>query len=800
MNVLHRKRPLKLAAMLLAAPLLTPLRLAQTLWASRALLSGRKQHLLFTLDASMRCKEQQTRLLAIRRHGRTGRCPYLGNGDQALNTWVRPCLPALSAFAAYPAGSVIMSLCCWYALTFLWAPVAGLWAVLAATFLLVASPVLHHAFFASPAPSLLGFAFAPLGLFGMLSGQWPLAAFGWLAAAVFSVEAGVSALIVCLAAAVAQQDPAPLLAALPAAAKLLLHLAPGLYSGDPVGHTRELFRGVKRHLAQAVLPSVVSAICLAGAHGLLAWLLWSSSPAGAAAVVASTCVVLVAAAFSRQSLPGGAILMLAACDAAAVLHSGRLILLPALWPVLASALPLMPMDDLAVFLFRPAPAPLPFQSVDARIESLLRPVEPGQTVLFVNTIPEQDPNRHRSDLLVKAAGTAAAGRRALMLPNACSSNPTPEVGPKEIRTALLTGHPLKLNGQRIDHVLLSWADAAPPFPDAPPGEAVPFTLPECGGFSFDTLPDAKTLQTSGLNWTLVRMPTGRSFQAPGRLRPHLPEEYVRFMSRWWAQPVSGLMNYYKTRDLKRLEIRSPRIDISCGDGSTTFLALGGAFELGSETPSAAPAQRFSVGTDFNRGSLVKAARLGAHETLLVHDNADPVFPFPEGHFRTVYHNALYFLKDPKVFLRSIHASLQPGGHCLIQVWTDRFFQLFDETAELFSPSMIHTHSPFTITDSHHSRYTYHQWERMMREAGFTIRQAGSAFPAPEALRQNVIERTQHLYTEYRALFASASQAEREALLQRWIAKTAEFYLPCTQEPDRPVALEEACYVSFFLTR
>lgn len=279
-----------------------------------------------------------------------------------------------------------------------------------------------------------------------------------------------------------------------------------------------------------------------------------------------------------------------------------------------------------------------------------------------------------------------------------------------------------------------------------------------------------------------------------------PREYVQFMVRTCLHPVSGLFNYAKTRTLHSLKMAEPSIDISCGDGSTTFIMLGGEFAADGRTPIRFPKYKYTYGTDYNQKSLDAASALAAHRTLIHHDNAAPVFPLQDGQFRFVYHNALYFLKDPVSFLKKIHGAMHEDGIGLFQVWTDKFYSVYDKMGKIFSPEMINEESPFTLTDTFHSGYSVQQWKDIFTRAGFRIQLIESALPDVAIIEQLVIENTLCLRNDYWRLLGEVSPKTQYEIRKEWVEKNSRFFYPCVTEDALRIPIEDATYLSFHVTR
>lgn len=173
---------------------------------------------------------------------------------------------------------------------------------------------------------------------------------------------------------------------------------------------------------------------------------------------------------------------------------------------------------------------------------------------------------------------------------------------------------------------------------------------------------------------------------PPFLRAHLVAQ--------WLRPESALWDAIASRHIACVPVLPPSLDLGCGNGMFSFVTAGGEFSLDYDvyvpvrstrgfwsdrdiydaraTPHARthrlvavpPRRRFSVGLDHKRNLLDQARPLGVYEELRLHDANRPL-PFPDGVFRTVFSNILYWLDSPPESLREVARVLRPGGRAIL---------------------------------------------------------------------------------------------------------------------------------------
>ncbi len=144
--------------------------------------------------------------------------------------------------------------------------------------------------------------------------------------------------------------------------------------------------------------------------------------------------------------------------------------------------------------------------------------------------------------------------------------------------------------------------------------------------------------------------------------------------------------------MKGFDLKSPSLDLGCGDGSFSFIRAGGCFEVlydafysvsnlekffdnidvfdsfsGNSKPGVLkkPGYNIDVGFDFKKNLLNKASELNFYHDL-VHGDANKRLPFENDTFNTVFSNIIYWLDEPESALNEIFRILRPNGKaCLM---------------------------------------------------------------------------------------------------------------------------------------
>ena len=202
----------------------TPYRLVQFLLELRVLINGKwGLYCGFSPVFGLLSLFYWTQALNIEKYGRGGTSPCIGFGKFRLSKWFH--LPLLSHYLYWRMSNVLVigSLLI-YVLTFLF------WIPRSETFplhiTLIAALVSSTYYFnlVNQNYNVLGWAFFPIGVFGVLTGDWLLTSVAWLLVSMGSFTAMVFGTAISLLGMVYFKSPLLLVSALPASIKFLLVL------------------------------------------------------------------------------------------------------------------------------------------------------------------------------------------------------------------------------------------------------------------------------------------------------------------------------------------------------------------------------------------------------------------------------------------------------------------------------------------------------------------------------------------------------------------------------------------------
>ena len=210
----------------------TPVRLIQTLWASRVLASGRwGDYSHFTPHTAINSLFYWTRALNLYRFGRAGRSPYLGLGNYKLSRAFHYSLPSLYAYWIAGAPTVLFGMFGWWLSHLIWLKTVDNLSVLIVMGLTLISTT-FYVNLSLQNYNVVGWIFFPLAIFGLMTGNWVVACVAWLGAQLGGITIVFLGTILSIIACFLNGSLMPAIAILPAGLILLSHFWPSFKHRD----------------------------------------------------------------------------------------------------------------------------------------------------------------------------------------------------------------------------------------------------------------------------------------------------------------------------------------------------------------------------------------------------------------------------------------------------------------------------------------------------------------------------------------------------------------------------------------
>lgn len=230
---------------------------------------------------------------------------------------------------------------------------------------------------------------------------------------------------------------------------------------------------------------------------------------------------------------------------------------------------------------------------------------------------------------------------------------------------------------------------------------------------------------------------------------------IAYLNLHWLRPEGGPLSALISKSFEDIEFKSPSIDLSCGDGNTMFIHLGGRFSPDFDEFTSTQASKFKhssfidihdtipenfsvkiakkpfttidYGTDWKQNLLDKAAHLGLYKNLICHDNNKTPLPFEDNYFKTIYSNSVYWVNDPANLIKDIKRILHPEGIAILHLFTPYHFETLDEIEPFLSKEAVEILDR-KRRETMPGRRTYKEWKEIIENCGFHIKEVRNVYP------------------------------------------------------------------------
>jgi SAM-dependent methyltransferase len=189
------------------------------------------------------------------------------------------------------------------------------------------------------------------------------------------------------------------------------------------------------------------------------------------------------------------------------------------------------------------------------------------------------------------------------------------------------------------------------------------------------------------------------------------ELFYEILKFWFIRPESSLLIYRRSLALINSDInweQGKNLDLSCGDGSFSFIAAGGKYNnffdafinidnenikklsddknvdiLDSDFENyknlnnliaTSPNYQFAIGTDWKQNLLSKASKLNFYNKLILQDHNNEL-NIETGSIDNIYSNSIYWVRNIDLHLKEIYRILSNNGKALLQIKTEEFNKL-----------------------------------------------------------------------------------------------------------------------------
>lgn len=376
--------------------LTTPIRLIQSLWSCRVLIDGRwGDYNRFNPHHGLNSLHYWSIAIQLYRFGRTGKCSYSGLGDYPMVRYFFMNLLSLYLYWRASNVTVLAGIALWWMGHMACIPDCSLSWGLITLLLLLISTSLYSNLFILQNYNVVGWVFFPIGVYGLMSGKWSLAALAWVGASFGSVTVVFIAGLLSLAVAGINFSLYPLIAFLPATIKMLTHLWPLFRDRELKRSLNSVVKAIgmkaknvkyKRKRAFSILHLFYIILCLQFIVAF--YLIFNQIPALICAALAIYLVNQIILRFAdEQSLR----MMMVTIATLLVMHNHNYMILPFYW-LLISPLPYFcgftSVPDVLDIV--PRVAPFYVKPLIEGMEKFLAPVPSGKRIFMAFDDPDGD--------------------------------------------------------------------------------------------------------------------------------------------------------------------------------------------------------------------------------------------------------------------------------------------------------------------------------------------------------------------------------------------------------------------------
>lgn len=376
----------------------TPIRLIQTLWECRLLFYGRwGDYIRFNSYYGLNSLFYWRIALDLYRYGRTGISPNIGLGKYKLARCFHYALPSLYLFKGASTVTVLTSMFLWWLSHLVWMKDCTVeWLIVVMTLSLI-STTFYSNIFLMQNYNAVGWIFFPLGLYGLITGHWIVAAVAWFGASFGSITVVFIAGLLSIVYSIKIMNFWPLIAILPAAIKLSTHLFSLLKGGDFKNIILDLIKGIglkktnTRYQRKKTFGLIHIYYLILYFQFSIALMLIKPDTAIVTVFLAGVGIFLANHTVARFADWQSMMMMMASLALIIIFQSQEPYLLPFFW-LLISPLPLLcPIVPVgSVFDIVPKLSPFYVKPLLAGMEQFLTPVENRRRVLINFEDPEGD--------------------------------------------------------------------------------------------------------------------------------------------------------------------------------------------------------------------------------------------------------------------------------------------------------------------------------------------------------------------------------------------------------------------------
>lgn len=299
-----------------------------------------------------------------------------------------------------------------------------------------------------------------------------------------------------------------------------------------------------------------------------------------------------------------------------------------------------------------------------------------------------------------------------------------------------------------------------------------------------------------------------------------------FMEFYWMRPENGIVKYFQSESWSDIKIKQKSLDISTGDGTYLFLHAEGKFHLDFDFYTNTNSSKFShekfidiydtfsssykpkiknkakfnfdVVTDWKKGLLKKAEKLGCFKETILHDNNKLPLPFEDNEFDFVHSNALYWTNNPIELLKEVRRITNQNSFIVLEYATDKLLSTLFELKPFLDAKAFSILNRKRIEEMKGLKNSYFDIKNQIIKSGLKIEDVRLCWPNKIITNfWNIgLRPVSHLMIE---MANDLGKNKRVEIKKKWTKIFTEILTPLSIKP-KEFKVQEAPYITFILKK
>jgi len=298
---------------------------------------------------------------------------------------------------------------------------------------------------------------------------------------------------------------------------------------------------------------------------------------------------------------------------------------------------------------------------------------------------------------------------------------------------------------------------------------------------------------------------------------------------YWLRPENALTTYFQHQSWLDVKISKFKktLDISGGDGTYIFLHCGGRFDdsfdffiktnaknfnhsnfidiYNVSSRSFSPIIyknskiKFHTVTDWKKGLLDKAKKLGIYKNYLLHDNNKLPLPFKDEEFDLIHSNAIYWTSNSREIIKDIQRICKKDGVAVLEVATDKMLGAIKRNKNFLGNELFNILDRKRSVEMKSLNIDAMHWAKWVKNAGFAIEDIRIAWPnrfISDSWDYGITRPISHLLIN---MTDSLSKKRRLEIKKEWVNLLYKIFVPFCEKP-KPHTLDQAPYITFILRK